>query len=406
MAQTRGEEMLSLRRRRMASAPPFLRGGFRPFFFGGAVWAVVALAIWMTFLAHGAFPPSLLDPLAWHRHEMLFGFVGAVIAGFLLTAIPNWTGRLPIAGPPLAGLFGLWLSGRLAVLFSALLGPLLPAMIDTGFFLVLAALTGREVLAGKNRNLPVVALVFVLALANGADHIAAAGFIADRMLPVRLGIGLVVLIITLIGERIVPSFTRNWMMKQKQRSGLPGQPGRFDQGAMAITGVALALWAVAPESKPGAMLLGAAAVMQAARLARWRGWRAISDPMVLILHLGYAWIPTGLAALAAMRLLGWPTGSVAIHALTAGAMATMILAVMTRATLGHTGRALRAGPATVLIFALVTAGALLRVGAPIVLSDPFPGLELAAVSWGGAFALFAAVYGRYIFATRPGDPGA
>lgn len=403
MAQTRGEEMLSLRRKRMASAPPFLRGGFRPFFFGGAVWAVLALAIWMTYLSHGAFAPSLFDPLAWHRHEMLFGFVGAVIAGFLLTAIPNWTGRLPIAGLPLAALFGLWIAGRLSMLFSAGTGPWLSAVVDAGFFLVLAAVTGREVLAGKNRNLPVVLLVFLFGLANAADHAGGAGLIADRLLPIRLAIGLVVLIVSLIGGRIVPSFTRNWMMKQKRREGLPGQPGRFDQAVLVLTGAALAVWVVAPAWQPGALLLALAAVAQAFRLARWRGWRTLTDPLVLILHLGYAWIPTGLAALAASVLSGWPSGSVAIHALTAGAMATMILAVMTRATLGHTGRALHAGAATVLIFALVTAGALLRVGAPVLLADPFPGLELAAILWGGAFAVFAIVYGRFIFAPRPGD---
>lgn len=403
MAQTRGEEMLSLRRKRMASAPPFLRGGFRPFFFGGAVWAVMALAIWMTYLSHGAFAPSLFDPLAWHRHEMLFGFVGAVIAGFLLTAVPNWTGRLPIAGLPLAALFGLWIAGRLSMLFAIQTGPLLSAVIDAGFLLVLAAVTGREVLAGKNRNLPVVLLVCLFGLANAADHAGAAGLISDRLLPIRFAIGLVVMIVSLIGGRIVPSFTRNWMMKQKRREGLPGQPGRYDQAVLVLTGAALAVWAVAPAWRPGALLLAIAALAHVLRLARWRGWRVLRDPLVLILHIGYAWIPTGLAALAASGLSGWPSGSVAIHALTAGAMATMILAVMTRATLGHTGREPKAGAATVVIFALVTAGALLRVGAPVLLDDPFPGLELAAILWGGAFAMFAIVYGRYIFAPRPGE---
>ena len=121
---TRGEQMLALRRSRMAASPPFLRGGFRPFFFGGALWAVVALALWLCALAGALELPSSFDPLAWHRHEMLFGFVGAVVAGFLLTAIPNWTGRLPIAGLPLAGLFGLWLAARVAMLFSATVGAL------------------------------------------------------------------------------------------------------------------------------------------------------------------------------------------------------------------------------------------------------------------------------------------
>src|SRR5689334_20242045 len=150
---TRGEQMLALRRRRMAATHPFLRGGFRPFFFGGALWAVVALALWLGSLEGTVTLPTALDPLAWHRHEMLFGFVGAVIAGFLLTAIPNWTGRLPIVGKPLLALFGLWLVARLAVLFSGLSGQAPAAVLDVGFFLVLAGLAAREVLKANNRNL-------------------------------------------------------------------------------------------------------------------------------------------------------------------------------------------------------------------------------------------------------------
>ena len=154
--QTRGEQMLALRRARLASSPPFLRGGFRPFFFGGSVWAIVALLLWLAALNGATTLPSAMDPLAWPRHEMLFGFVGAVIGGFLLTAIPNWTGRLPIAGPPLAALFGLWLLGRLALLFSSGPGLWIAAVLDVGFYVLLAALFAREVLPAKNRNFPIV----------------------------------------------------------------------------------------------------------------------------------------------------------------------------------------------------------------------------------------------------------
>lgn len=392
--------MLALRRARLAAAPPFLRGGFRPFFLGGAVWAVVALAIWMTSLTHGAAIPSAFDPLAWHRHEMLFGFVGAVIAGFLLTAIPNWTGRLPIAGLPLAALFGLWCAGRFAVWFSGHLGPGLAAPIDAGFYLVLAAVAGREVIAGKKRNLPVVVLVLLLGIADGADHAGAVGLLSDPMMPVRFAIGLVVLIISLIGGRIVPSFTRNWLVKRGIQDGLPGQPGRFDQVTMGATGLALLAWVCFPDAALTAWMLAVAAVMQGLRLARWKGWRTFADPLVLVLHVGYLWIPLGLACLAAAILCGFPTTSAAVHSLTAGGMATMILAVMTRATLGHTGRPLVAGPATVLAFMLVTGGAVLRVAAPLVLLDQFAGLEVAALLWGGAFAIFAISYGRMLFAPR------
>src|SRR5690606_659836 len=153
---TRGERMLALRKARMAAAPPFLRGGFRPFFFGGPLWAVIALVLWLMAFIGGTELPSAFDALSWHRHEMLFGFVGAVIAGFLLTAIPNWTGRLPIAGTPLAALFALWLAGRLALLCSGVVGLPLAILLDAGFYIVFALIAGREVIGGKNRNLPVV----------------------------------------------------------------------------------------------------------------------------------------------------------------------------------------------------------------------------------------------------------
>ena len=387
----------------MAAAPAFLRGGFRPFFFGGAAWAVVALTLWLTTLAGGMTLPSVFDPLAWHRHEMLFGFVGAVIAGFLLTAIPNWTGRLPIAGPPLAALFGLWLAARIAVLFSTQSGVIAAAALDVGFYVVLAALAGREVLAAKNRNLPIVALVLLFGTANAMDHAAAAGVVAISDLGARAAIALVVLMISLIGGRIVPSFTRNWMAKQGSRARLPSQPARFDLGVIALTAAALVVWLALPETRAIGALLLAAGVAQALRLARWGGLRAARDPLVLILHIGYFWIPVGLLLLGASLLGAAVPRSTAIHALTAGAMATMILAVMTRATLGHTGRELRACPRTVFLYALVTLGAALRVAAPLGLVDYRLGMEISAVAWAGAFLVFLAVYGPILFQPRLGE---
>ena len=395
--------MLALRRARMAASPAFLRGGYRPFFFGGAAWAVIALVLWLAALAGGTTLPTLFEPHVWHRHEMLFGFVGAVIAGFLLTAIPNWTGRLPIAGRPLAGLFGLWLAARMAVLFSAQAGAVPAALLDVGFYVVLAALAAREVLAAKNRNLPVVGLVLLLAAANAADHAGAAGLLADPDLGIRAAIALVVLMISLIGGRIIPSFTRNWMTKRGMKERLPTQPGRFDFAVIAVTAVALLGWLVAPDATAtGAMLL-VAGLAQAARLARWGGLRAARDPLVFILHVGYFWVPAGLLLLGASVLGAAVPRSAAVHALTAGAMGTMILAVMTRATLGHTGRDLKASPQTVFLYALVTLGAILRVTAGLGLVDYSWGIELAAVAWAGGFLLFLGVYGPMLFRPRLGE---
>lgn len=394
--------MLALRRARMAASPAFLRGGFRPFFFGGAAWAIIALTLWLMALAGTVTLPSAFDPLSWHRHEMLFGFVGAVVAGFLLTAIPNWTGRLPIAGRPLLGLFLLWVAGRAAVLWSATNG-MAAFVIDVGFYVVLAALAAREVLAAKNRNLPVVGLVMMLGTANAVDYSVALGFVADEGLGWRAGLAVIVLMISLIGGRIIPSFTRNWLSRNGVREGLPGQPTRYDIATLVLTGAAPLVWVAAPDALLAGILLGAAAVFQTVRLARWSGVRAARDPLVLILHVGYLWIPIGLALLATSILGDIVPRSAAIHALTSGAMATMILAVMTRATLGHTGHQLRADAPTVLLYTLVTVGAALRVLAPLGLFDFTSGMQVSALAWGAAFAVYLFVYGPMLF--RPKAEG-
>jgi len=361
------------------------------------------LAIWLAALAGQITLPSAFDALAWHRHEMLFGFVGAVIAGFLLTAIPNWTGRLPIAGAPLAGLFGLWLAGRIAMLFSATLGPAVAAMVDVGFYFLLALVAAREVIEANNRNVPIVGLVLLFGIANGLDHLAEAGIVIDPALPWQLAVALVTLMISLIGGRIVPSFTRNWLAKQGVTRGLPGQPGRLDLVTIGLTTLGLIAWIAAPSGwLPGAML-AVAATAQAIRLARWKGWKAMTDPLVLALHIGYAWVPIGLGLLAWAQLGAPVPQSAAVHALTAGAMGTMILAVMTRASLGHTGRELRAGPATTLIYLLVTAGAVLRVAVPLGVVNYRMGMEVSGLCWIGSFVLFVLSYGPILFAPRLGE---
>ena len=401
--QTRGEQMLALRKARMAASPAILRGGFRPFFLGGAIWAVVALTLWLLALTGVLALPTQVDPLTWHRHEMLFGFVGAVVAGFLLTAIPNWTGRLPIAGLPLAGLVSLWLAARVALLFSQSVGLLVAALLDVGFYLVIAGVASREVLESKNRNMPIVGLVFLFGLANAFDYLAASGFIEDTSLPWKAALSLVILMITLIGGRIIPSFTRNWLMRRSIRENLPGQPDRFDLTAIGITAFALFSWLLAPSGGLPASLLILAALMQFFRLARWKGWKTFPDPLVLILHVGFFWVPVGLALLALSQVMPTVPQSAAIHALTAGAMATMILAVMTRATLGHTGRDLRAGPATSLIYLFVTAGAVLRVAAAFGSIDYRLGLEVAGGLWIGAFLLFILAYAPILMRPRLGE---
>jgi uncharacterized protein involved in response to NO len=334
---------------------------------------------------------------------MLFGFVGAVVSGFLLTAIPNWTGRLPIAGWPLAGLFTLWLAGRLAILFSGTIGLATAAIVDCGFYIFLSLICAREVLEAGNRNLPVVGLVMIFGLVNLLDYAAAGGFVPSPDIAWQAAVGLVIVMISVIGGRIVPSFTRNWLTKKGLKHGLPGQPTRFDLVVIALTALAFLAWISAPSGWLPGGILALAAACQLVRLSRWKGWKCMADPLVLVLHVGYFWVPVGLALLAAVELGAQLPRSVAVHALTAGAMATMILAVMTRASLGHTGRDLRAGPATTAIYLFVTLGAALRVGAPLGAADYRLGMEFAGTFWLAAFILFILVYGRILLAPRLGD---
>jgi uncharacterized protein involved in response to NO len=399
---TRGEQMLALRRRRMANSYPFFRGGFRPFFFGGAAWAVIALTLWIASLSGALSLPTALDPLAWHRHEMLFGFVGAIMAGFLLTAVPNWTGRLPIAGWPLAGLFGIWGAARLALLFSGVVTIPVAAILDVGFFALLALLAAREVLESNNRNFPVVGMIALFGLADAIDYLAVTGTIPLPDLGWQIAVSIVIVLISLIGGRIIPSFTRNWLAKRGVRTGLPTQPGKFDLIVIAATAFALLAWLSGPATALIGIILLAAAALQLARWIRWRGYRTFADPLVLILHVGYAWLPIGLALLG-LSLMGAVPPSAAIHALTAGAMATMILAVMSRASLGHTARELKANAATILVYLLVTAGALLRVSASLRLIDYDLGIEVAGIVWGGALLLFVIAYAPVLWRPRIGE---
>jgi uncharacterized protein involved in response to NO len=399
---TRGEKMLALRKKRMAETHPFLRGGFRPFFFGAAVWAVIAIALWLCVLSGEIALPSRFVGVAWHRHEMLFGFVGAVVSGFLLTAIPNWTGRLPIAGKPLLLLFGLWAAARLAVLSSALVGLWSAAILDVGLFVMLALLATREVLASKNRNLPIVGLVFAFGLADGVDYGGTAGVFPPD-LGWRAAIALVILMISMFGCRIIPTFTRNWMMKQSAREKLPTQPQPLDLLVIASTALSLLFWIAFRSNWLTGIILLLAAAAQALRLSRWGGLRTLSDPLVLVLHLGYVWIPIGLLLLGiSIAGIDMPE-SAGVHALTAGGMTTMILAVMSRASLGHTARDLKAAPMTVGAYVLVTVGALVRVAASLGIGAYSVMLDLSGLVWGSSLLLFLLVYQPILWKPRLGE---
>lgn len=381
--------------RRAYEGPALFSFGFRPFFFFGAIWSAAVVPLWLSSYFHGGSDALTRE---WHIHEMIFGFLGAVIAGFLTTAVPNWTGRMPVIGAPLGGLVALWVLGRVAMLYQGVLGPA-AAAIDSLFLLAFAAVIWREVLAGRNwRNLPVCALVTVFALANVAFHLPKT--IVDDA-GVRLALGAASVLIALIGGRIVPSFTRNWM-KARALSPEPALFGPVDRLALGLTVVGAALWVAAPQAALAGLTLGLAGVAHLARLVRWRGWRAAAEPLVWILHLGYGWLGLGLLLLGAASLdPGVVPRSAGIHAITAGAVGVMTLAVMTRATRGHTGRPLAADGGTLAIYLAINLAAVLRVAAPFSgASQPWL-LTASGLVWSLAFGGFALAYGRMLVTPRP-----
>jgi len=378
---------------RESGSPVWLHGGYRLLFGCGALWAVVVVLLWVGALAGRWTLPTAMAPLAWHQHEMLFGYLGAIIGGFVSAAMPNWTGRPTVAGWRVAAIVGLWLAARLAILYSATVPPLVGAALDVVYLLLLLAYAAHEIFVSGNRNKPILIILFLFATACGLDHAAAMGAIADPALGMRLGLVLILMLISLIGGRIIPAFTRNWLMRQGRPGEAPPLANRFDMAVIGATVVALLAWAAAPDALVTGGLLILAGLLQAIRLSRWAGLRTRRDPLLFVLHISYAWLPLGLVMLgcAIIHPLVVPVSS-AVHALGAGAMGAMTLAVMTRATRGHTGRPLEADRATVCLYGLVHLGALLRVAAPLLPFDYMTLIALAGGLWCAAFILFLIVY--------------
>jgi uncharacterized protein involved in response to NO len=376
---------------RAFTGPAILSYGFRPFFLFGALWAAIAVALWLPMLSARLALPSAFSPIEWHVHELVYGYVPAVIAGFLLTAVPNWTGRLPIVGTPLLLLFLTWAAGRVAMLVSLWIGAGISAAIDLAFLAALGLVVAREIIAGNNtRNLKVLGVVTLLLVGNGLFHLEALAHIGNGH-GTRLGIAAIVMLIMLIGGRIIPSFTRNWLSRRGP-GRLPAPFDRFDIAAMAVSGVGLASWVILPEAIPTALLALAACALNVARLSRWAGERTAAEPLVLILHVAYAFIPLGLLLLPlgifAPGLVA-QTGS--LHGWTTGAIGLMTLAVMTRASLGHAGRPLTATHPIQFIYVAALIAALARIVAAFgLLREPM--LHLSATAWVLAFGGFVVIY--------------
>lgn len=384
---------------RAYSGPAVFSYGFRPFFLFGALWAAITVALWLPMLSGHLDLPSALAPIEWHIHELVYGYVPAIVAGFLLTAVPNWTGRLPVVGTRLGVLFFIWVAGRLAIFFSLLIGVWPSAAIDLAFLTALGIVSAREIIASNNfRNLKVLVGVALLLTGNGLFHLEVIAGLGDGH-GTRLGIAAAIMLIMLIGGRIIPSFTHNWLARRKP-GRLPIKFDRFDGAVMVLSGIALAAWVLLPESR---LTAGAAAIAAAAnvtRLARWAGERTTAEPLVLILHVAYAFVPIGFALLALGILRpDIVARSGALHGWTAGAIGIMTLAVMTRSSLGHTGQPLRATRPIEFIYLAAVLAASARIAAAFdVLREPM--LHFSATFWALAFSGFVLVFAPLLLQRR------
>jgi uncharacterized protein involved in response to NO len=377
--------------------PAILSYGFRPFFMAAGVWAVMAMALWLGAILKGWPVGGSYGAINWHAHEMLFGYASAALAGFMLTAVPNWTGRLPVSGRPLLVLVLIWCAGRMAMLMPDAGGLAASAIIESLFLPALAFVAGREIVSGRNwKNLKILAALVTLSMANVSFHAAVlTGF--DSGYAYRGTIAALLMLIALVGGRIVPSFTRNWLAKR--RLGLPAPFDRVDQAALIVTGIALLSWTIKGVPMVTAGLCLAAAALQALRLWRWRGWLARSEPIVLILHVAYVFIPLGLLAIVASTV-GWTSEISSLHLFTVGAIGLMTLAVMTRATLGHTGRAVAASGTMCAAYAALIAAALFRPAAEAIPELYTLLLTISAILWLFAFGAFLVACGPMLVSPR------
>ncbi|MFW2405442.1 MAG: NnrS family protein [Gammaproteobacteria bacterium] len=366
---------------------------FRAFFLLGSLCAFCVIFLWtLALLGYGplAGHPNLFY---WHAHEMVFGFVFAIVAGFVLTAVANWTGRTRIHGMELGALAAAWIVGRVALAFTGQWPTLVIATADMLFPCLLTFLFGREVFAANNRrNAPVVGVVALLAGLNLMFHIGAVAAPGLDRLALLLAVHVILVLVAIIAGRIIPSFTANWLRaKGAADEAMPRVVPMLDIAAILmtiVTGIAVTVAPANPISGTAALV---AALVHAMRLSQWSGLRTVGEPLLFVLHIAYLWFPLGYA-LVALSVFGGYLPSAAMHALTIGAITGMIIAMMTRVSLGHTGRPLHAARITVFVYVLWMLSTLVRLSGPLLGDWYILTVETAATIWMVAFVLFAWVY--------------
>lgn len=376
----------------------FLRLGFRPFYLGAALFALLSMPLWVALFLGSLQLTMALPPLMWHAHEMLFGFAVAVILGFLLTAVKAWTGLATPRGASLGALALLWLAARVA----ALTGPYaLYAALDMLLLPLVAAVLTRLLLRARNkRNLPLAGMLMLLALANGGFHLTMIGVLdISPLTPLYAALALIVMIECVIAGRVIPAFTMSATPGLKLNVRAP-----VERAALALTALAMLLWVFAPSGAVwgvvGGVAFALAAVAHVLRLLQWRSAVARHRPILWILHLAYAWIPLGLALLA-MAQFGWIAASSGVHSLAVGATAGLIIGMLTRTARGHTGRPLQVSRAEVVAYVLVIGAAAVRVLLPLAVPQWLPqALVIAAAAWSTAFAIYLFIYTPWLLQPR------
>jgi uncharacterized protein involved in response to NO len=360
--------------------------GFRPFYLLAAILAVAGVAVWMARYAGWQISEGVVAGIAWHSHEMVFGVGVAVVSGFLFTAGRNWTGLPTPTGGYLAALAALWIAGRVLLVT----GPhALAAVVDVAFLVAVAIALWIPFQRARNRNRFFVGLLLVLAALNAAFHLAYAGLIDwSPLAPVRAGLFMIVLIVTIMGGRVIPMFTTNGVRGARVR-----QNAKLDRAAIAAAALAFIALVAAPGHVATGVLCLAAAGLHGARLFLWDPWCTRRAPIVWILHLSYAWIPVGLLMHGLAGLGVNVPGVLADHALAVGAVGGVVMGMITRTARGHTGLPLQVGSWEVAAYVLVHAAAAIRVFVPLAIPDAYVAVVVVSGTlWCLAFAAYLRVF--------------
>ena len=375
--------------------------GFRPFFLSGALLSIGLILYWSLAYFKGAMPEGFFNPIYWHAHEMIYGFAISIVAGFLLTSTASWTNTKAMSGKKLKILFCLWAFGRLAMtlsLFSLPIPSFIYSLIDLLFIpMLVLGLAPPLIKSKKITNLQFVPILSILVIGNILTHLSALEIIDYKYASkgIYLGVNLILIIMVIISGRVIPFFTSN---------AIPGvQPKTWPWVEYAVM---IGVWSYVlldfldqPVLK--GWVAGVCGLLSLVRISGWRSFKTLGNPLVWILHLGYLWIAIGFILVFVSEVMGVLPLSVAIHAFTAGAMGTFIIGMMSRVSLGHTGRTLKLEKGFVFSYIFLTLSGVVRVVSGFFPNGYSHGILTAGVLWVLSFLLFIIYYANSLLTPRP-----